>query len=145
MRQGGRPVDGCGYRGQVGAGGIQSTGAPSGSVPLEYMRNTGTAAAMLVSPVMDGRLWGLISCHHGTPRRVSRAMRTAWDSIGQCRARHLGKHGRMDEAVQSPAAPRRLCEKGAWGGSRLQRYLRARSLIAGAFCRIAAAVSAAWI
>src|SRR4029079_7835240 len=37
-------------------------------VHLEYMRNMGTAASMSVSIVIDGALWGLVSCHHATGR-----------------------------------------------------------------------------
>ncbi|MDO9713310.1 ATP-binding protein [Paracraurococcus lichenis] len=53
-------------------------------VHLEYMRNMGTPASMSVSLLRpDGRLWGLISCHHATPRRVPFAARNACDLIGQ--------------------------------------------------------------
>lgn len=38
---------------------------------LEYLRNMGVAASMSVSLVTNDRLWGLIACHHDTPRRVS--------------------------------------------------------------------------
>lgn len=31
---------------------------------IEYLQNMGVAATMTVSLVRDGRLWGLISCHH---------------------------------------------------------------------------------
>ena len=41
-------------------------------VHLDYMRNMGTPASMSVSILRgDGQLWGLISCHHAAPRRVS--------------------------------------------------------------------------
>ena len=53
-------------------------------VHLEYMRNMGTPASMSVSILRgDGRLWGLVSCHHAAPRRVSFAARNACDLIGQ--------------------------------------------------------------
>lgn len=52
-------------------------------VHVEYMRNMGTAASMSVSLIHDGRLWGLVSCHHATPRRPSFAVRTACDLVGQ--------------------------------------------------------------
>jgi chemotaxis family two-component system sensor kinase Cph1 len=37
----------------------------------------GVAASMSVSIVVDGKLWGLIACHHLTPLRPSHAVRTA--------------------------------------------------------------------
>ncbi|WP_328702719.1 ATP-binding protein [Belnapia mucosa] len=53
-------------------------------VHLEYMRNMGTPASMSVSILGgDGRLWGLISCHHAEPRRVSFAARNACDLVAQ--------------------------------------------------------------
>ena len=53
-------------------------------VHLEYMRNMGTPASMSVSILRgDGRLWGLVSCHHAAPRRVPFAARNACDLIGQ--------------------------------------------------------------
>lgn len=75
-------------------------------VHLEYMRNMGTAASMSVSLVVDGRLWGLIACHHQAPHRVSPAVRTACDSIGQSLAQHLGARERMEEAAQRIALKR---------------------------------------
>ena len=37
-------------------------------VHLEYMRNMGVAASLCVSLLPGGRLWGLIACHHRSPR-----------------------------------------------------------------------------
>lgn len=51
-------------------------------VHLEYLRNMGVAASMSISIVVDGRLWGLIACHHREPRRVPPAMRAALDLFG---------------------------------------------------------------
>jgi chemotaxis family two-component system sensor kinase Cph1 len=39
-------------------------------VHLECIRKMGTAASMSISIVVDGRLWGLISCHHQGPRLI---------------------------------------------------------------------------
>jgi diguanylate cyclase (GGDEF)-like protein/PAS domain S-box-containing protein len=44
-------------------------------IHLQYLSNMGTAATMTISLVLDGKLWGLIACHHLTPKRVSVAMR----------------------------------------------------------------------
>ncbi|PSC03383.1 ATPase [Alsobacter soli] len=58
-------------------------------VHLEYMRNMGTAASMSISIVVNGRLWGLISCHSAEPRRAPQPVRTACDFIGQIMAMRL--------------------------------------------------------
>ncbi len=44
---------------------------------LQYMRNMGTGASMSASLIVDGRLWGLLSCHHATPRRAGLPERSA--------------------------------------------------------------------
>ncbi len=48
-------------------------------VHVEYMRNMETAASMSISILRDGKLWGLISCHHREPRHVPFAVRTTCD------------------------------------------------------------------
>lgn len=58
-------------------------------VHLDYMRNMGTPASMSVSLLRGDRLWGLISCHHAEPRRVSFAVRAACDLIGQMLAARI--------------------------------------------------------
>ncbi len=52
-------------------------------VHLQYMRNMGTLASMSVSIVIQGRLWGLISCHNATPRAVNYQTRTACELLGR--------------------------------------------------------------
>ncbi|RMP65115.1 hypothetical protein ALQ18_00671 [Pseudomonas marginalis pv. marginalis] len=52
-------------------------------VHLHYMRNMGTGASMSISIVMDGTLWGLISCHNTLPRAVSFQSRTACELLGR--------------------------------------------------------------
>jgi len=52
-------------------------------VHLRYMRNMGTTASMSMSIVVGGNLWGLISCHHDTPRIPPFEARTACAHIAQ--------------------------------------------------------------
>lgn len=52
-------------------------------VHLQYMRNMATGASMSVSLMREGQLWGLISCHNQSPRRVPYHVRTACEFIGQ--------------------------------------------------------------
>jgi light-regulated signal transduction histidine kinase (bacteriophytochrome) len=51
-------------------------------VHLQYMRNMRTLASMSISIVVDGRLWGLISCHHHEPHAVGFQTRTACELLG---------------------------------------------------------------
>ncbi len=50
---------------------------------LQYMRNMGVAASMSVSIVVRDRLWGLISCHHRTPKRLSFEQRAGCEQVGR--------------------------------------------------------------
>lgn len=52
-------------------------------VHLQYMRNMETLASMSISIVVDGRLWGLISCHHHSPHPVSFETRTSCELLGR--------------------------------------------------------------
>lgn len=52
-------------------------------VHLHYMRNMGTGASMSISIVIDGKLWGLISCHNTESRAVSFQSRTACELLGR--------------------------------------------------------------
>ncbi|MDM0088247.1 ATP-binding protein [Variovorax sp. J22G40] len=52
-------------------------------IHLEYMRNMGTLASMSVSIVIDGKLWGLISCHDHAPRFIGMSTRLACEHLGQ--------------------------------------------------------------
>lgn len=54
-------------------------------IHLEYLRNMGVGASMSISIVIDGRLWGLVACHHRTPRHVSSERR----ALAQLLAQHI--------------------------------------------------------
>lgn len=44
---------------------------------LQYLKNMGVTATLVVSLVREGRLWGLIACHHYSPRRIGYSLRAA--------------------------------------------------------------------
>jgi light-regulated signal transduction histidine kinase (bacteriophytochrome) len=50
-------------------------------IHVEYMRNMGTLSSMSISIVCEGKLWGLISGHHGTPHTVPYLVRSACDLL----------------------------------------------------------------
>jgi two-component system, chemotaxis family, sensor kinase Cph1 len=52
-------------------------------IHVEYLQNIGVGASMSVSIVVGGRLWGLIACHHRTPRHVPYSVRMACDVLAQ--------------------------------------------------------------
>ena len=58
-------------------------------VHIEYLSNMGVGASMSVSIVIGGKLWGMLACHHRTPRRVSYTVRMACDVLAQILASNL--------------------------------------------------------
>ena len=75
-------------------------------IHLEYLGNMGVQASMVISLLQNGRLWGLISCHHLTPKRVSFAMRDAAVFISRMVSSELtsieikAEHKLLDKASQ---------------------------------------------
>src|SRR4029078_733643 len=69
-------------------------------VHLEYMRNMGTAASMSISVVVNGTLWGLISCHNAKSGRAPQPVRSACDFIGQLVAMRLAGLSLYAEAAE---------------------------------------------
>lgn len=58
-------------------------------VHCEYLRNMGVAASMSISVIVDGALWGLIACHHYSPRTLPMAERVAAEMFGEFFSLHL--------------------------------------------------------
>jgi len=52
-------------------------------VHVEYLKNMGVGASMSVSIVINGRLWGLIACHHMSRKLVPYSVRLAADVLAQ--------------------------------------------------------------
>ena len=93
-------------------------------VHLEYMRNMGTISSMSVSILVEGRLWGLISCHHATPRLVTLQVRNACDFLGQVMALQIS-------ALQRTAQATRRVELASLQGELLARMAREREFTSG--------------
>jgi light-regulated signal transduction histidine kinase (bacteriophytochrome) len=58
-------------------------------IHCEYLRNMGVAASMSISVIVGGELWGLIACHHYSPRVLSTARRVAAEIFGDFFSLHL--------------------------------------------------------
>ncbi len=50
---------------------------------LQYLKNMGVTATLVVSLVREGRLWGLIACHHYSARNLRFAVRAAADLLAE--------------------------------------------------------------
>lgn len=70
-------------------------------IHCEYLHNMGVSASMSVSIIIDGALWGLIACHHYSPKILSMADRAAAEMVGEFFSMHLDalhrKHTRDTE------------------------------------------------
>ncbi len=52
-------------------------------VHCEYLQNMGVSASMSISILVEGELWGLIACHHYSPKVVSLPQRVGAELFGQ--------------------------------------------------------------
>ncbi|MDJ0634521.1 MAG: ATP-binding protein [Xenococcaceae cyanobacterium MO_188.B29] len=50
---------------------------------LEYLHNMGVGASLTISLIENGQLWGLIACHHLTPKYVPYELRKACEFLGR--------------------------------------------------------------
>ena len=67
-------------------------------VHVEYLKNMHVRASMSVSIVINGRLWGLLACHHTTPKLVPHAVRLAADVLAQVMASTIHSIESREEA-----------------------------------------------
>ncbi|TCZ67327.1 ATP-binding protein [Flaviaesturariibacter aridisoli] len=44
---------------------------------IQYLKNMGVAATLTISLLLEGRLWGLVTCHHYSPRHLGHLQRKA--------------------------------------------------------------------
>ncbi|MCI5077193.1 HWE histidine kinase domain-containing protein [Oricola sp.] len=70
------------------------------SIHLEYLRNMPVGASMSISLIIEGKLWGLIACHHRRSKILPQAQRNAILLFGQMLSLLLeGRLSRDDTAA----------------------------------------------
>jgi light-regulated signal transduction histidine kinase (bacteriophytochrome) len=52
-------------------------------IHIQYLKNMGVAATLVVSLVVGGKLWGLVACHHYQPRFVQFEIRSACELLAE--------------------------------------------------------------
>ncbi|WP_127996341.1 GAF domain-containing protein [Piscinibacter defluvii] len=80
---------------------------------LQYLRNMGVTATLVVSLVREGRLWGLVACHHYAARRLPYALRAASDLLAEVIATRLAaieNYAYAQVAIQVRRLEQRLIE-----------------------------------
>ncbi len=65
-------------------------------VHREYMRNMKTAASLTIGLADGPRLWGMLVCHHATPRVAGPELRAAAATIGQVMSLLLARLGEAE-------------------------------------------------
>lgn len=69
---------------------------------IKYLKNMGVATSLSIPLVKDNQLWGLIACHHYTPKYLSYEVRSACEFLGQTISVELvSKHNNEDFNYQS--------------------------------------------
>lgn len=56
---------------------------------IEYLQNMKVSASMSISIVKEGKLWGLVACHHNSPKYVSYEVRKACEFFAKVMALEL--------------------------------------------------------
>ena len=67
---------------------------------LEYLKNMGVRATLTVSLLSGGKLWGLIACHHLTPKYLDENERGACETLGRHVSGLLRDIARVEEFRQ---------------------------------------------
>jgi two-component system, chemotaxis family, sensor kinase Cph1 len=52
-------------------------------IHIQYLKNMGVRATLVASLVVGGKLWGLVACHHYTPRTIPFEMRAACEILSE--------------------------------------------------------------
>ncbi len=100
---------------------------------IQYLKNMGVNATLVVSLVREGQLWGLIACHHDTPRNLRFPVRAACELLAEVVATRLGAiesyaHAQVDMLVRR--LEQRLVEATSTEGDwRLALFRNPRTLL----------------
>lgn len=59
-------------------------------VHVEYLRNMGVRSSLSLSLIRDDKLWGLVACHHDSPKLISHAARVACEFLAHTLSLQMG-------------------------------------------------------
>ena len=76
-------------------------------IHVQYLKNMGVAATLVSSLLVGGRLWGLISCHHYSPRSIQYEIRVACELLAEAVATRISALQSFAQA-QAELSVRRL-------------------------------------
>ena len=58
-------------------------------IHIQYLKNMGVDATLVVSLMVSGKLWGLVSCHHYSPRFLNFEMRSVCELVAEVLATRI--------------------------------------------------------
>jgi len=100
---------------------------------LQYLKNMGVTATLVVSLVREGRLWGLIAAHHDSARGISPVLRSACDLLAEVAATRIAaieNYAHAQVAVLVRRLEQRLVEATSTEGDwRLALFRNPRTLL----------------
>ena len=100
---------------------------------LQYLKNMGVTATLVVSLVREGKLWGLIACHHYSPRNLRFAVRAAADLLAEVAATRIAaieNYAHAQVAIQVRRLEQRLIEATSTEGDwRLALFRNPRTVL----------------
>jgi light-regulated signal transduction histidine kinase (bacteriophytochrome) len=100
---------------------------------LQYLKNMGVTATLVVSLVREGKLWGLIACHHYTPRNLRFAVRAAADLLAEVTSTRIAaieNYAHAQVAMQVRRLEQRLVEATSTEGDwRLALFRNPRTIL----------------
>ncbi len=100
---------------------------------LQYLKNMGVTATLVVSLVREGRLWGLIACHHYSARNLRFPVRSAADLLAEVvstRIAAIENYAHAQGAIQVRRLEQRLVEATSTEGDwRLALFRNPRNLL----------------
>lgn len=70
-------------------------------IHIEYLKNMGVGASASISIMVDGDLWGLVACHHESPRPVGYVHREMAKHVGQLLGMQIGIRQRSNAQMET--------------------------------------------
>ncbi|MGA2553011.1 MAG: GAF domain-containing protein [Burkholderiaceae bacterium] len=100
---------------------------------LQYLKNMGVTATLVVSLIREGRLWGLVAAHHYTPRKLRYGVRMACELLGEVvstRVAAIENYAHAQVAILVRRLEQRLIEATSTEGDwRLALFRNPRTLL----------------
>jgi light-regulated signal transduction histidine kinase (bacteriophytochrome) len=79
-------------------------------IHLQYLRNMGVQSTLTISLVVGNQLWGLIACHHRTPRFVSYGIRATSSLYGVVMSAQLERAENAKRSLEQVASEQAIAK-----------------------------------